>query len=246
MDEQLFSEEEQQPELEIHISARRALVDDKLAISVLISDEQFVLGKRFGEYSVESLIEDSMLSIVALDDDNCAVGFVSFDCGPGRSASTPLSDNRFEQFLQVNNINAKNSIWLTFFKAEEVVNDLVRDQVFQTLFSTYPQIDYILFKPVPKGPTDFFPLKDTMHHDKSFIRRESDDQVIFCCERELYSPKLKIRLGKVEDNDDLGPLFESSKNLTSNTTEGEFFIADLLHKQNESHKVLVALVCTKS
>lgn len=75
------------------------------------------------------------------------------------------------------------------------------------------------------------------------LKSERTDVRLFVLNRETFCPRLEVRLGVVEDNDDLTPLLEL-KNLTTLEIQGEFFLADLLHNQDEDNRVLIATVCT--
>lgn len=121
------------------------------------------------------------------------------------------------------------------FHAEPHLQDPVANSVFYALFSTFPEIDFVIFEP-QQEQTDFFPISTIFEKQKSETGRE-----LFILSRDAICPKLSIRLGVVEDSDDLAPLLEL-KNLTTMETKGEFFLADLLHNQDEFNYILIGMV----
>ncbi len=221
------SEVDDEPE-QISLSVRRATLNDETEIISLIGEEGFVLTKNYGDYDVESLIENSYLSVVAIDESDAIAGFAAFQTKP------PASEEDFlEKAIQSGpHANVRKSIWLWFFKAEPLHKEEIRDEIFRTVFTTFAEVDYILYAPsqASKHPT-IFPLSE--------FERYSD--YYFGVERQHYTSSIVIRQGKVEDNDDLLYLLEF-KNLTTVKVEGEFYIADLLHKQDDKNKVLIATV----
>lgn len=209
------------------ISIRRAISDDENQIINLIGEEAFILSKNYGDYSIDSLLENSFLSIVAFDDRyGTLVGFASFQCVP------PIVSEQLEKAVESSQYyNVRNHLWLTFFKAEPLHRQQVRDEIFRTVFTTFHEIDNILFAPPQQTKPTFFPVSEFSMACEQF----------YVCNRCDLTAKIVIRHGKVEDNDDLLYLLHYS-NLTTLKVEGEFFIADLLHKQDEKNRVLVATV----
>ena len=69
-----------------------------------------------------------------------------------------------------------------------------------------------------------------------------DNHVLFVCGRDKYVPMLHVRQARVQDHDDLTPIFDRQSDMLSNTY-GDFFLAELIEAQDESMQCLVAEVC---
>lgn len=66
-----------------------------------------------------------------------------------------------------------------------------------------------------------------------------DNCVLFLTKREKHVPVLNIRIARVNDNDDLVPLFNSYTEVLK-ATYGDFYIAELIEAQNEDNKCLAS------
>ncbi len=108
--------------------------------------------------------------------------------------------------------------------------------MFNVVFTTFPRIDSILFPlDLILFPAAFYPISP--HFDKT----NCDERVsIFHYSRTTISPKLSLRLGRVEDNDDLKDIL-LYPNLTTFQFEGDFFMASTLQDQNADQKVIIAM-----
>jgi hypothetical protein len=217
-------------EEKVSVSVRRATIDDEHDIIALIGEEGFVMTKYFGDYNVDSMIETSFLSVVAIDNsNNSIIGFAVFQCNP------PNYDQLEQAIYDSLYSNTRANLWLAFFKAEPLHKEAVRDEILRTVFTTFSEVDNILFTPAqPLKTLTIFPLEDFPRLAEFF----------FGINRHQYTAKLVIRQGKVEDNDDLLYLLQYP-NLTTVKVEGEFYIADLLHKQDDKNKILIATVILK-
>lgn len=62
---------------------------------------------------------------------------------------------------------------------------------------------------------------------------------MFLCFRSVFVPTLSIRIAKVEDHDDLAPVFNQQAAILSQIY-GDFFLSELIQSQNEDNIALVA------
>jgi len=65
--------------------------------------------------------------------------------------------------------------------------------------------------------------------------------VLFACGRDKFVPMLHVRQARVQDHDDLTPIFDRQSNMLTNTY-GDFFLAELIEAQDESMHCLVSEV----
>ena len=70
------------------VQLRRAEPDDQHAIATLIRRQTSALRQRFGRLKVINIIEASLMSVVALDDDGGVVGFACFEDSPNLESSS--------------------------------------------------------------------------------------------------------------------------------------------------------------
>lgn len=108
-------------------------------------------------------------------------------------------------------------------------------------FSTVPEVDYFLLQLPSSITTIYSPLVN--YFDISKQASVNFKGRVGVCERgKKVGPfPLKVRLAKVEDHDDLAPIFNSS-NLISSKSADKFFLANLMENQSEDQKTLVGEV----
>lgn len=228
-------------------SIRRSLPSDITAIMALVSDSVPLLKKSFPNFSnvsqIEEYIATSYLSLTCelQNEDQLEIcGFVVFENG-----SDQLKERSFhEQFLPLQSnykFSITNSIFMTFMHIEPLYLREVLPQVYSTVFTSYSLLDYILF--IGKKGSSFPWIQQVSFTKITFENAQENSELlkldIYAADRKHYVPKLRIRQARVEDNDDLTPLL-SLKDLTNLPREGDFWLSEQLHNQNEERQILVA------
>lgn len=66
---------------------------------------------------------------------------------------------------------------------------------------------------------------------------------VLTCNRHQFVPRLVVRQARVEDHDDLVPVFKKQSDMGADVQKG-FFLASLIENQNEHNVALVAEVGT--
>ena len=230
---------------------RRAELDDQQAITRLIGKNSSSLRQRFGRFNVVSLVETSFLSVVALDDAGEVVGFACFEDGPNMEEGAEA----FFGWLAENvaggggeRYSGMNTLFLTFFVALEKAEEEVSEFTLRTAFTTLPHIDYALcLMPAdaePAAPLTFaFDSLDTgaSAEDTEGAAAAFSGMRVFATERELLVPSLKIRVARVEDHDDLVPIFDAQSEVLT-ARYGEFFLAEMIQAQDSRNVALVSVV----
>ena len=87
---------------------------------------------------------------------------------------------------------------------------------------------------LPSDVRLFPPLRDTFEPLQCLLP-DATDMRVFACPRGLYLPNLLIREARVEDHDDLVPVFNSQSEVLTERY-GEFFIAELIETQDPSNR----------
>ena len=223
------------------VFVRRAEFDDAQSIQALVGEEAPLMAKRFGAFDITNMIENASLGISAVDEKGAVVGYAAFYDYP---ALTPEADpaawpDWLHRSFGHPEYTAANTAWLAFFVADHLSENEVAESMLRTAFTTLPDIDCILFA-LPGDAHPFAPLKDTFDP----LRRLSsgaDEVAVFACPRRLYLPDLLVRDARVEDHDDLVPVFNAQSEVLTERY-GEFFIAELIEAQDEANRALVAEV----
>lgn len=144
------------------------------------------------------------------------------------------------------NAQPVNSLWLSFFVADPLYEIIVAEQVLRTVFQTLPDLDGLLAaipSSIPAYPpvsTMFLEIADsfaTLDAVKSEKRVNSVEDVrnmavrklfaVHECGRGAFIKPLKIRPAKVEDHDDLAPIFNAQSEILTEVY-GEFMFAELI------------------
>jgi len=188
---------------------RRSEFGDQLRIQALIAEEGDALTKRFGGRDVTSLIETALMSISAVDDAGQVVGYAAFHDHPSGQTGVNAAEwpTWLHHYFAHEELGPANVAWLTFFVCDPTVHTEVAENVLRTAYTTMPEIDAVLLA-LPAECKPFSPLKDTFEE----IEPRSGASVpytVHVCPRSLYLDNLRIRVARVEDHDDLVPIFES-------------------------------------
>ena len=210
---------------------RRAEFDDKLSIEALVGEDAPTLSKRFGSFDVTTMIETASLGITAVDEKGSVVGYAAFYDHP---ALTPEVDSSsWPSWLHKHfghpEFSAANTAWLAFFVADSLCQNEVAEYIVRTAFTTLTDIDAVLFT-LPDDVRPFAPIRDTFE-PLQCLTPDLTRLRVFACPRALYLPELLIRRARVEDHDDLVPVFNAQSEVLTERY-GEFFIAELIDRQD--------------
>ena len=227
------------------VFVRRAEFDDQVAIQALVGEESHLMAKRFGAYDIANMIENASLGITAVDESGQVVGYAAFYDYP---ALTPEADpatwpDWLHRAFGHPEHTAANTAWLTFFVADPLSEHEVAESMLRTAFTTLPDVDCVLLA-LPADARPFAPLKETF---EPLQRLTGGDNIsgpppsVSACPRGLYLPDLIVRDARVEDHDDLVPVFNAQSEVLTERY-GEFFIAELIGAQDERNRALVAEV----
>ena len=232
------------------VYVRRAEFDDQLAIQALVGEDAAVItkrfslvgdsdGKRFG-VAVTNMIETAMLGITAVDEKGNVVGYAAFYDHPVFSKEVDAAT--WPSWLHANfghaEYDAANTAWLCFFVADHLVQNDVAESILRTAFTTLSEVDVLLLAQ-PEDVRPFAPLRDTFEPLQALSSNAGVR--VHACHRGLYLPDLLIRKARVEDHDDLVPVFNAQSEVLTERY-GEFFIAELIERQDDRNTALVAEV----
>lgn len=194
---------------------RRATPSDQAAISSLISSGGGI-GKyrnRFGAFHLASLLELGYLPIVAIGEDGIQCAVV-FSDRPRRDSSTDE--------------DARTTLWISLSVSRED-SRLSFETCLRTAFEILPDVERVV-------------VESSTLPSECGARLFKETDSTFRCERAAVVPTLGTREAKVEDTDDLVPLFEqkqSSESCACFNVE-DTALADMIESQNQANRALVA------
>ena len=231
------------------MEVRRAVQADEDAVLKLIGAEAFIITKRFASLEIGKQIETSMLSLVSLDGSGAVTGFVCFGDKPAGSAlEHGMSPAEWEYWLpkrfniepfRFAGLDTDNSAWLTCFAADHETEHEIFYELMRFAFDAMPGIDQTVYL-LPKGEAPFQPVQE---HFVPIPPTEegADGDSLMMCQRQEFLPHCNIRRARVEDHDDLVPIFEAQSELLSEQY-GEFFLADVIASSSDPDSAQEALV----
>ena len=223
---------------------RRSEFDDQPGIQALIGQEAEQVAKRFRHVDVTNMIENASLGITAVDEKGAVVGYAAFYDFP--ALTSEVDPVAWPEWLHGAfghpEFTEANTAFLSFFLADPLCESEVLENILRTAFTTLPDVDALLFL-LPRDVKLFAPLRDTFDALQPLAASEEEEAAVraYACPRGLYLPDLLIREARVEDHDDLVPVFNAQSEVLTERY-GEFFIAELIEAQDEANRALVAEV----
>eukprot|EP01043_Picozoa_sp_COSAG02_P008175 COSAG02_NODE_257_length_26838_cov_118.324844_7_plen_1221_part_00 len=135
-------------------------------------------------------------------------------------------------------LDVKNSAWLSCFAADHATEHEVFYELMRFAFDVMPAVDQTLYL-LPKSEAPFQPVQE--HFMPISPTEEAQGSSLMMCGRDDILPRCKVRRARVEDHDDLVPIFEAQSELLSEQY-GEFFLADVIASSAEPETPQEALV----
>jgi NADH dehydrogenase FAD-containing subunit len=232
--------------LDSTIRVRRSVREDIASLHGPITSSRFIYEKRFGTFNLFSLIERSFICVTAvLEGSEAIVGMAAFSGAPtGHGSIDEKSWERwFNSFAKKDVICApSNTLWMNFFFAEVDSQHTILHNMLTTVFATLPFVDSILMGLEASAPP-FSPVKDIF--TPISVTQEAEavglwKGTVLRTRRSDIIPDLIVRIGVVEDYDDLMPMLIAGEGVLTPLND-KFYLDELLERQDEYHSVLVAL-----
>ncbi|KAM7117624.1 cilia- and flagella-associated protein 61 [Ciconia maguari] len=218
------------------VSARRTESHDVSDIIGLFSRFTEVV---FGRIDVMYLLEKSNLALTLCNGKNEVIAHAVFLDYPNWNI-TDQSD--WESFLQENYINNKctplNTLFMHLFVAKEEYAAGCSQEIVRRAFITVPELQFILV---------FIPADENLEPDMGNVFEKmmttpgsvaDTNFTLLVCPRHWYHPQLYVRKARLEDCDDLMPIW-TRQSETLKETYSEYFLADLIECQDEENQAVV-------
>uniref|UniRef100_A0A6J0TCM6 L-amino-acid oxidase n=1 Tax=Pogona vitticeps TaxID=103695 RepID=A0A6J0TCM6_9SAUR len=221
----------------IILSARRTESHD---IPNIVGHMKYDTERLFGRINVIYLLEKANLAITIINQSNVPVAHAAFVDYPNWDI---VDQAHWEMYIEQSYIQSKctplNTLFMHLFvTTDEYATDCCHE-IMKTVFKTVPELHFILL---------FVPTQEELSTDLSaaFVPMKSVpgsilniDYMLYVSHRHQYCPQLHVRYARVEDHDDLTPLFACHNDMLRETY-GEYFLAELIEAQDEDN---LAVVC---
>uniref|UniRef100_A0A8B9I3X5 Cilia and flagella associated protein 61 n=1 Tax=Anser brachyrhynchus TaxID=132585 RepID=A0A8B9I3X5_9AVES len=206
------------------VSARRTELRD---VSDIISLFSHFTEDVFGKIDVMHLLEKSNLSLILCNEKNEVIAHAAFLDYPNWNI-TDQSD--WESFLHKNYLNNKctplNTLFMHLFVAKEEYAAGCSQEIIRFLLFTEPGLESVFEKMITASSSAV---------DINFT--------LLVSPRHRYHPQLHVRKARLEDYNDLMPIW-MRQNETLKETYSEYFLADIIEHQDEENQAVVCEVNT--
>ncbi|XP_069862765.1 cilia- and flagella-associated protein 61 isoform X1 [Dipodomys merriami] len=198
--------------------------------------------KLFGRLNIIYLLEKANLAVTLCNDKEEIMAQATFVDYPNWNVAR--QDGWISVFREMDKdlpCTPLNTLFLHLFVAVDEYSTGCCKEIIKTVFKTVPELHYI-FLIVPS----FMSLGSTLITVFDQVGTVpslsySEDFAVYICYRENHYPQLHIRRARVEDHDDLMPIFMRYDNILKETY-GEYFLAELIEAQDEENHAAVCEV----
>uniref|UniRef100_A0A7M4EV36 Cilia and flagella associated protein 61 n=1 Tax=Crocodylus porosus TaxID=8502 RepID=A0A7M4EV36_CROPO len=218
------------------VCARRTESNDIPGIVSLVNYSTEIC---FGRINVVYLLEKANLAVTLSNENNKVLAHAAFFDYPNWNI---VDQADWEPFLHQNYNNSKctplNTLFMHLFVAKEEYAVGCCQEIIRTVFNAVPELHFILL---------FIPSQEELGSGLATIFEEmvsvpdstlDMDFTLLVCHRHQYGPLLYIRNARVEDHDDLVPIFMRHSE-TLRETYGEYFLAEMIEAQDEENHAVV-------
>eukprot|EP00026_Physarum_polycephalum_P001117 Phypoly_transcript_01118.p1 GENE.Phypoly_transcript_01118~~Phypoly_transcript_01118.p1 ORF type:complete len:1198 (+),score=147.66 Phypoly_transcript_01118:30-3623(+) len=223
---------------------RKSEPEDVIKLQELFSASNQVVDQDTQGFDVSIYIERDILALTVIsslssgEGQESVVAFASFvDAAPIPNVLSSEWELWFSENFSYPGINVENTLWLNHLllsKSSGGKSDTILEQIFEYCFSSLPNIDNILLCAPPNSG-----FNSSWFTKLSASKKQNVD--IFLCGRTKIVPPLLVRLARVEDHDDLVPIFNKKSELNPEL-HNQYFLASLMSQQTPNTSVLVAEV----
>ncbi|XP_069810288.1 cilia- and flagella-associated protein 61 [Dendropsophus ebraccatus] len=219
------------------VTVRRTESLDVHGISKLTST---ITQRVFGNVNVIYLLEKSNLAVTISDDKNDVVAHAAFLDYPSWDVTDQAEweDWMYKNYEEIDKCTPLNTLFLHLFVSKDEFSLESIKEIVRAVFNAVADLHFIcLITPhkvalTPALASVFEPVRNAPGS------RITEDFSMYICHRHRHCPQMHIRKARVEDHDDLIPIF-MLHNDTLKATYGEYFLAELISAQDEhSHAVV--------
>ncbi|ESO85404.1 hypothetical protein LOTGIDRAFT_107567 [Lottia gigantea] len=217
------------------INARRT---ESLDAPHIIKLAQQTTSELFGRVDVVEIIEKAVLAITLNNEKDEILGHAAFYDYPNTKSIDQAEwvDWIRNNFDEVQKSSAFNTLFLHYFVARPGYANGCAKEIMRTAFTAIPDVHFIILM-VPNGTFPDPSLSEIFQPLKR-INSVGSEVTAFVCKRHDHVPVLHVRQARVEDNDDLTPIFNRQSDMLK-SIYGDFFLAELIEAQDDEMQCLV-------
>ncbi|XP_035176848.1 cilia- and flagella-associated protein 61 isoform X5 [Oxyura jamaicensis] len=218
------------------VSARRTESRD---VSDIISLFSHFTEDVFGRIDVMHLLEKSNLSLTLCNEKNEVIAHAIFLDYPNWNIT---DQSEWESFLHKNYLNNKctplNTLFMHLFVAKEEYAAGCSQEIIRRVFIAIPEVQFILL---------FIPADENLEPGLETIFEKmitapgsavGTTFTLLVSPRHRYHPQLHVRKARLEDYNDLMPIW-TRQSETLKETYSEYFLADIIEHQDEENQTVV-------
>ncbi|XP_057358665.1 cilia- and flagella-associated protein 61 isoform X2 [Manis pentadactyla] len=198
--------------------------------------------KLFGSLNIIYLLEKANLAVTLHNDKEEIMAQATFLDYPNWNVAK--QDDWVSVFRELDSeilCTSLNTLFMHLFVAVDEYSVGCCKEIIRTVFKAVPELHFI-FLIVPShmslGST-LVTVFDQVGNVPSLMYDE--DLAVHVCHRHNHYPQLHIRKARVEDHDDLMPIFMHHDTVLKKTY-GEFFLAELIEAQDEENHAVICEV----
>ncbi|XP_070577295.1 cilia- and flagella-associated protein 61-like isoform X2 [Ptychodera flava] len=221
------------------INARRTESLDAPNILKLVTPSTESL---FGLVNVVHLIEKAILAVTLHNDHDEVLAHAAFFDYPNISGVDAAKwQNWMSQYYDCKTNTPLNSAFMHYFVSKPEFSHGSAREIIRTAFNAVPDLHFIYLV----VPQNVFPDPSLADIFKPLSKKHGgkvlEKCTIFVCHRHDLCPVLFVRKARVEDHDDLTPIFNHQSDMLTKTY-GDYFLAELIEAQDDNNHALVTEV----
>ncbi|XP_033640473.1 cilia- and flagella-associated protein 61-like [Asterias rubens] len=194
---------------------------------------------QFGLVNVVNLIEKAVLAVTLNNDKEQILAHSAFFDYPNVPEVDPATWQEWlNTYYDCEKCTPLNTLFMHYFAAKQEFSHGSAREIIRTVFNAVPDIHF-LYLIVPNGIFPEPALADIFKPlEKKFGAKPLEKYSIFVCHRHDHAPVLFVRKARVEDHDDLTPIFNRQSDMLK-TTYGDYFLAELIESQDEDNHAII-------
>ncbi|XP_030854264.1 cilia- and flagella-associated protein 61 [Strongylocentrotus purpuratus] len=194
---------------------------------------------QFGLVDVVNIIEKAVLAVTLNNEREEILAHAAFFDYPNVDS---VDHGEWQEWLNTyydtQECTPLNTLFLHYFVAKPAFAHGSAKEIIRTVFNAVPDIHF-LYVVLPTGVA---PEPALGHNFSSKELKDGDKPLegysVFVCHRHDHCPELFVRKARVEDHDDLTPIFNRQSDML-NSTYGSYFLAELIESQDENNQAII-------
>ncbi|XP_012777271.2 cilia- and flagella-associated protein 61 isoform X1 [Maylandia zebra] len=229
------------------VTVRRSESADAEEIDGLISPSAQAV---FGRVNVIHLLEKANLAVTLTNEKGDILGHASFFDHP---IGDLVDQTQWEAFMQehfsVGQCTPFNTLFLHLFVARPNFTTASVKEIMRAIFNAIAELEYVCLLSPHVGSLE--PALDEIFEPLERVTDPGPQCLALICHRKAHCPRPIVRAARVEDHNDIIPLFDEQTNLLS-ISHQPFFLAALIEAEEhhtavcEINGVAVGFICASA